>query len=427
MIMSGSIFLTNIHKQFKIYPSKKHRVLEALTFFKGKYCHPFHALNDVSFQISPGETIGIIGKNGSGKSTLLKIICGIVVPTSGEVKVDGRISALLELGAGFNPEFTGRENIYFTAAILGIEKSKIKAQIPKIIEFANIGEYIDQPVKSYSSGMFVRLAFSVSIHVEPDILIIDEALSVGDMNFQNRCFKKFNEFRKNGKTILFVTHSMDTVLKYCDRAILLDKGQKVFEGSPKEAVDIYKRIEVSLPAFASDHEKILNAEDVGSLFPLSSEAQSYGDGSATIKNWGITNENSEPIKSILSDELFEIRFEVEFHEKVSHPIFAYSIKDNKGLEITGTNSSFLRVASGEFQIGQIARLKFTQKLSLAGGPYWLSLGCTNFEPDFKVHHRIYDVFSFEALAHRSTVGFFDPMSEFKVTVDNQEDIDQGSL
>ncbi len=197
-------------------------------------------MNDVSFQVGQGETVGIIGTNGSGKSTILKIITGVLNPTDGEVKVNGRISALLELGAGFNMEYTGIENIYLNGTMIGFTKEEIDEKLQDILDFADIGDFVNQPVKTYSSGMFVRLAFAVAINIEPEILIVDEALSVGDVFFQTKCYHKFEEFKKMGKTILFVSHDLGSIGKYCDRVVLLNKGVKLAEGKPKDMIDLYK-------------------------------------------------------------------------------------------------------------------------------------------------------------------------------------------
>ena len=207
--------------------------------FGKKYHQEFQALRDVSFEVKKGECIGILGRNGSGKSTLLQLLCGVLPPTEGTVKVNGRISALLELGAGFSPQFTGRENVYMNGAIMGFTKEEMDDRFDAIAGFADIGEFIDQPVRTYSSGMYVRLAFSVAINVDPDILIVDEALAVGDAKYQAKCFRKFEEFKKKNKTILFVTHSTEQIVRHCDKAILINDGKKVSEGKPRDISNHY--------------------------------------------------------------------------------------------------------------------------------------------------------------------------------------------
>ena len=235
-----AIQVEHLSKMYKLYNKPSDRLKEALGM-KVKVREHF-ALNDVNFQVSRGETVGIIGTNGSGKSTVLKIITGVVSPTKGEVKVDGRISALLELGAGFNGEYSGLENVYLNGTMIGFSKEEIDSKLDDILTFADIGDFIYQPVKTYSSGMFVRLAFAVAINIDPDILIVDEALSVGDVFFQAKCYRKFEEFKQKGKTIVFVSHDLNSISRYCDRVILLNKGNILDEGDPKKIVDLYKKI-----------------------------------------------------------------------------------------------------------------------------------------------------------------------------------------
>nr|WP_130837446.1 ABC transporter ATP-binding protein [Lachnoclostridium sp. Marseille-P6806] len=236
-----AIRVTGLNKMYKLYPHNRDRVADALGF-KGAHYTEHMALENVDLTVYRGETVGIIGTNGSGKSTILKIITGVLNPTSGDVAVAGRISALLELGAGFNLEYNGIENIYLNGTMIGFSEQEIADKIDAILDFADIGEYVYQPVKTYSSGMFMRLAFAVAINIEPEILIVDEALSVGDVFFQAKCYHKFEEFKKQGKTVLFVSHDLSNISKYCDRVVLLNRGHKLGEGSPKEMIDIYKQV-----------------------------------------------------------------------------------------------------------------------------------------------------------------------------------------
>ena len=237
-----AISVANLDKVYKLYDKPSDRVKEALHLTRKKKHTQHYALKDVSLTVKQGETVGIIGTNGSGKSTILKIITGVLNPTKGDVTVNGRISALLELGAGFNMEYTGLENIYLNGTMIGFSEKEIDEKLQDILDFADIGEFVHQPVKTYSSGMFVRLAFAVAINIEPEILIVDEALSVGDVFFQAKCYHKFDEFKEMGKTILFVSHDLSSISKYCDRVILLNKGTKLGEGTPKEMIDIYKQV-----------------------------------------------------------------------------------------------------------------------------------------------------------------------------------------
>jgi len=236
-----AIKVDNVTKIYKLYDKPIDRLKEMLDFRKKSYHSDHYALRDISFEVKKGESVGIIGTNGSGKSTILKIITGVLNPTTGNVEVKGRISALLELGAGFNMEYTGIENIYLNGTMMGYSKKDIDERLKEIVNFADIGEFINQPVKTYSSGMFVRLAFAVAINIDPEILIVDEALSVGDVFFQAKCYKKFQEFRKAGKTIIFVSHDLSSISKYCDKAILLNKGIFIEEGKPNNVIDTYKK------------------------------------------------------------------------------------------------------------------------------------------------------------------------------------------
>jgi len=234
------IEVSHLFKRYKLYKSKKYRAIEALFPFLDKYHTDFYSLKDINLNVKKGEIIGILGKNGSGKSTLMKVISGVTVPTSGSIRTTGNIVPLLELGSGFHPEFTGFENIYFYTAILGYPKEKIKRKLQEIIDFAAVGEFIDQPVKNYSSGMKSRLAFSVSINIDPDILILDEVLSVGDGEFKEKSYQKMREFFNRDKTILYVSHSMGSVRELCTRAILLEKGELILDGPPAEVIEYYE-------------------------------------------------------------------------------------------------------------------------------------------------------------------------------------------
>ena len=249
-----AIEVDNVQKIYKLYDKPSDRMKEAFGFGKKKKHKLHYALKGVDMKIYQGETVGIIGTNGSGKSTILKIITGVLNPTSGRVLVNGRISALLELGAGFNMEYNGIENVYLNGTMMGFSEKEIEAKLPEILSFADIGDYVYQPVKTYSSGMFVRLAFAVAINIEPEILIVDEALSVGDVFFQAKCYHKFEEFKKMGKTIVFVSHDLSSISKYCDRVYLLNQGNILGEGSPKAMIDTYKRV---LP----DSGRIANVPD----------------------------------------------------------------------------------------------------------------------------------------------------------------------
>ena len=414
-----AIEVKDLTKVYQLYNNPKDRIKEALNPFKKSYHHDFYAMSNVSFNINKGETVGIIGKNGAGKSTLLKMITGVLTPTNGEIKTKGKISSLLELGAGFNPEMTGLENIFLNGTLMGFSKEEMESKVDAILEFADIGEFIHQPVKMYSSGMFARLAFSVSINVDPDILIVDEALSVGDMAFQMKCYKKFQEFQEQKRTILFVTHALDTVIRYCTRGIVIDDGKLIHDSRPKEAVDVFKKIltnryygETDSPKEAITKEKIESKELLKSNFEQSSELDIYGNGKADIIDYGITDKKGNPTAILDFNDYFNIVMKVKFNQNIDDPIFAFTIKDSKGLEITGTNTMMKHKVTGSYKSGEVISVKFTQKANIQIGKYALSLGCVNLnESGIDVNSRIYDAILFEVIGLEQMVGFYDLKSE----------------
>lgn len=421
-----AISVNHISKVYKLYDNPMDRLKESLGLSRKKKYKEHYALNDISFEIKKGETVGIIGTNGSGKSTILKIITGVLNPTVGNIQVDGRISALLELGAGFNGEYTGLENVYLNGTMLGFSREEIDARLQDILDFADIGEFIHQPVKTYSSGMFVRLAFAVAINIDPEILIVDEALSVGDIFFQSKCFRKFEEFKERGKTILLVSHDLSSISKYCDRVILLNKGNKVSEGSPKVVVDEYKKIlanksegvetEVEEEAIDTPDQQVQNEQnDKFSIknnwsksFPLNPEFIEYGTGKAEILDFLIRDCNGNITNLIEKDTEFEIEMKVKFHDVVSEPIFAYTIKDIRGTDLTGTNTMYENVPVREMHKDDVQEVVFRQKMTLQGGEYMLSLGCTGYcDGDFEVFHRLYDICNLSVMSAKNTIGFYD--------------------
>ena len=417
-----AISVEHLDKMYKLYDKPMDRLKESLGLTKKKKYREHYALHDVSFEVRRGETVGIIGTNGSGKSTILKIITGVLTPTEGEVRVNGRISALLELGAGFNMEYSGLENVYLNGTMIGFSKEEIDAKLDDILSFADIGEFIHQPVKTYSSGMFVRLAFAVAINIEPEILIVDEALSVGDVFFQAKCYRKFEEFKKQGKTILFVSHDLSSISKYCDRVVLLNQGVKRAEGTAKEMVDLYKKLLVGL-----DGEEEIQAEEPAAEtgkameqtwerpFALNPQVLDYGNKDGEIVDFTICDENGLPTNTIEKGTDFTIRMRIRFLRRVESPIFAYSIKDLKGTEITGTNTMYEDADVGPKEPGDVAEVSFRQKMTLQGGEYLLSLGCTGYKDgDFQVFHRLYDVCNITVLSTKNTVGFYDMFSKVEV-------------
>ena len=395
-----AIAVENVSKIYKLYDRPRDRMLEALGLSKQKKYHEKYALSDVSFHVKKGECVGIIGTNGSGKSTILKIITGVLNQTSGNVAVKGRISALLELGAGFNMEYTGLENIYLNGTMNGFSEEEIDAKLQDILDFADIGDYVKQPCKTYSSGMFVRLAFSVGINIEPEILIVDEALSVGDVFFQAKCYHKFEEFKQMGKTIIFVSHDLSSIAKYCDRVILLDQGVKLGEGAPKEMIDDFKRVLVG--QYQSPEEKVetksfLEDEEIQEAVRKKEKKQEdaktleYGTKQAVIEEIYLTDDNGTKSNAIIKGMNFGIHMRVRFQDDIPAPIFAFTVKNVKGTEITGTNTMFEKAFLEPVKAGAVKEITFKQRMTLQGGDYLLSFGVTGYDGnDFQVYHRLYD-------------------------------------
>lgn len=424
--MDSVIEIKNISKIYNLYNKPSDRLKEALFSRKSRHTE-FAALNDVSFNVNKGEILGIIGKNGSGKSTILKIITSVLTPTSGECIVKGKIAALLELGAGFNMEYTGIENIYLNGQMIGFSKEEMDKKLQAIIDFADIGEHIYQPVKTYSSGMFARLAFSVAISVDPDILIVDEALSVGDVFFQNKCYRRFEEFRERGKTILFVTHDMGSVIRYCNRCVLLNAGKKVAEGKPQEMVDLYKRImvgqwneneESSEEASSIQSSNVKNDQLWKDQISTNPDIEVYGDGRADIIDFGIFSDTGDIGNNVYKGDYYSVKMRVRINEDNLNPIFAFKLRDIKGTELTGTNTMLEDIDTSQCKKGDIVTITFRQKQYLQPGQYLVSLGCTAFEGDqFVVYCRNYNCCVLGVVAQKGTIGIFDSESEVSVSVE----------
>ena len=418
----AAIRVEHLSKRYKLYNRPSDRLREALGMKVKVQEH--YALKDLNFEVRRGETVGIIGTNGSGKSTVLKIITGVVSPTKGRVAVDGRISALLELGAGFNMEYSGLENVYLNGTMIGYTKEEIDERLDEILAFADIGEFVHQPVKSYSSGMFVRLAFAVAINIDPDILIVDEALSVGDVFFQAKCYRKFEEFKKQGKTIVFVSHDLNSISRYCDRVILLNQGTILEEGDPKKIVDRYKQILVHKEELPDEPEPDKQEEGAKKSFdrpfPRNPEVLEYGDKEAEIADFTIEDAHGTATNTIQKFEWFNIRMKVQFHEDIDEVIYAFTIKDMRGTEITGTNTMFEKIPVEPQKKGSTQVISFRQKMNLQGGEYLLSLGCTGYRGgEFTAFHRLYDVCSITVVASKNSVGFYDMDS--RITIEDETD------
>ncbi len=444
-----AVQVEGVSKVYRLYDRPIDRLKESLSITHKNYHKDFFALNHISFKVKKGETMGIIGTNGSGKSTILKIITGVLTPTAGTVQVEGVISALLELGAGFNMDYTGIENIYMNGSMMGFSRKEMEAKLQDILDFADIGDFVYQPVKTYSSGMFVRLAFALAINVEPEILIVDEALSVGDVFFQSKCYRRMEEIRQNGTTILMVTHDMGSVIKYCDRVVLLNRGEFVAEGEPGRMVDLYKKILANQMDDLDEELAKMNdfsggmvsaGEDLEGPGPdrgagpgsrkasplaggkhqgfmkehitINANRTEYGDKRAEIYDLGMFDERGNLTNLLLKGEYFTIREKIRFYADLQAPIFTYTIKDKKGTDLSGTNTMFEGAEIKPVKAGDEYEVAFRQKMTLQGGEYLLSMSCTGFEQgEHTVYHRLYDVANITVISNKNTVGVYDMESQ----------------
>jgi lipopolysaccharide transport system ATP-binding protein len=383
-----AIAVKNISKAYQVYDKPQDRLrqfaltrLQKLTGIKARsYYRDFWALKNVSLEVKKGDTVGIVGRNGSGKSTLLQIICGTLKPTSGEISINGRIAALLELGSGFNPEFSGRENIFLNGSILGVSEDELTARFDDIVTFADIGEFIDQPVKAYSSGMAVRLAFAVAINISPDILIVDEALAVGDAAFQRKCIRKIRELSDIGVTLLFVSHDAETVKKICNEALYLAKGSAIKFGAAKEVCISYERdlfgasrnAETAIPEV-----KTHSAEHVQGAFAqelLQTNEKTYGDGRAQIIDVSITNELHQRTNILAPNSSYVFSYRALFLEPVTQPVFGIKITNREGICIFGANTQNHSISRRSFAKGDEVEIRFHIANHLGPGIYYLTCG-----------------------------------------------------
>lgn len=430
--MSDTVIkISNLVKEYKMYSNKKDRLLEAVLPGYKKHS-TFRAMDNLDLEIRKGEVLGILGKNGAGKSTLLKMITGVVSPTSGTLKVNGKISSLLELGAAFNPELTGYENIYQHGQVMGLTDKEIKEKEQEIIDFADIGEHLSQPVKTYSSGMFARLAFACAINVDPDILIVDEVLSVGDMAFQLKCFKKFEQFKNKGKTIIFVTHNINDVLTNCNRAIILENGKKTFDGTVKDGVNRYKKIIVGIdPDEAERKEKEKQEKIKASKAQVTESVDGelwknkmnqnpnmieYGTEEAEVIDYGVFDGEGNLVTTFDNGDEITFKSKVKFFTEVKDPIFTMTIKDFTGKDIAGTNTNIEKVITGTFNKDDVAIVEFIQKVPVAPGKYTLSFSCTkyNLSGELEALSRKYDAILVEVITTKNTVGIIRLDSNIRV-------------
>ncbi len=386
--LSPVIEVKGVTKCYETYRKPIHRLWQSLLGGEAngtkKWCDEFWALKGIDLTVGKGETVGIVGRNGSGKSTLLQIIASILQPTEGAVATTGRISALLELGAGFNPEFTGMENARLNASIMGLSREEFHQKLPDIVEFCGLGDFLHRPVKTYSSGMFVRLAFAVAINMNPDILIIDEALAVGDVRFQRKCFRRLDDLKASGVSILFVTHSTDSVIKYCDRAIMLDEGELKMTGSPKDVVQAYLEmmfdsdIEASAPVTIDPENYSVDFDptvDHCLAQPTyNANEHRWGDGRAKICNYEVIC-NGERCTGLVKrgDEIL-IRMSVLFYQEMDDIIYGITVKTNDGNAVYGTNSRLTGSLPTYQNGGDLVSFEYKLTMNLLAGDYFISLG-----------------------------------------------------
>jgi len=379
----------------------------------------FWALDDVSFDVQRGECLGLIGPNGAGKSTLLKLLNGITLPDRGMIKISGRVGALLELGAGLHPLLSGRENIRINGVLRGLSETEIDARYDKIIEFADLGDFIDGPVKHYSSGMYVRLGFAIAVHINPDIFLVDEALAVGDALFQARCFAKLRELKANGTTIIFVTHSLDLVSAHCSRALLLDKAKVVTQGASKDVVDHFNcllRMKGAPPTLgkpagfeASADSNQPHQTAWARLFRTNPGAHRYGSRRSEIIETGIFSTGGLAVQVLERNAEYLIRVKIRHNENMPSAIVSFVIKDPQGTVLCGTNTLFQNASMGHKRAGDVDVVTFRQRIRLNPGEYLLSVGSQELAPDgYVVHDLQMDQLAFQVVGQELRHGIFDP-------------------
>jgi ABC-type polysaccharide/polyol phosphate transport system ATPase subunit len=384
-----AISVRSLSKKYQLYETPKHRLKEALHPFKKKYHREFWAVRDVSFEVGRGETFGIIGRNGSGKSTLLQMICGILTPTRGNVHISGSVAALLELGAGFNLEFTGKENVYINGAITGFSRQEIDARFDDIAAFADIGKFIDQPVKTYSSGMYVRLAFAVAINVDPNILVVDEALSVGDVFFQQKCYAQIRKIQASGTTCLFVSHDTATVQHLCDRVLFLEHGKTMFLGDPEEAVSRYfssigKRAapkpkaaeKVEPEAVSRSDGDMMTPEEIMAHNILDQAKSRHGTGGVEVVGLTVTDKTGRHTLQVEMMETLTFHLLLRAKQQIIKPTSGIHLYDRLGNLVFAAGSSNLLHRLPSLSIGQELVVKFVLVLSVQSGEYVFSVGCS---------------------------------------------------
>jgi len=384
------VLVQNVSKLYKLYRRPADRLREALPFNKCQFHSDFWALRDIGFQVEKGETLALVGPNGSGKSTLLQIVAGILQPTQGRVLTRGRIAALLELGAGFNPEFTGRENVFLNGEIMGLSRAEIERAMPSIEAFAEIGEFIARPVKEYSSGMYVRLAFATAIHVDPEILIVDEALAVGDAVFANRCVRKFEELRERKITVLFVSHDLGLVKQLSNRAILLLNGRIEAQGSPSDVINRYIGLVLEKQQARQEKQQRFEA------------SYRHGDGVGEILGVDLLNAAGQPVTAVEGGEAVTVRVRSRFHHPACDPMVGILIRNRIGMDVYGTNTRIEKKNLGTYQPGEELEVDFHFACWLTPQPYTLTVATQS--SDGSSHDWLDDVISFDVVDTRVAAG-----------------------
>lgn len=423
MLSDIAIRARGLSKCYPIFDRPEDRLKQMLSFGRRKYYREFWALREVSFEVRKGEAVGIIGRNGSGKSTLLQIICGTLTPTSGVVQANGRIAALLELGSGFNPEFTGRENIYMNGTVLGLTKEEIRARFNDIVSFADIGNFIEQPVKTYSSGMYARLAFAVAINVDPDILVVDETLSVGDEAFQRKCLARIKQIRENGGTILFVSHATSTIVEVCNRAILIDQGERLITADPKTAVSLYQKMLYARPERLAAVRAEIKEKDISvqplAIYPrkesdlqnvparvilreadfdpglVSKSILEYPSHGCTISDVHFRTLDGRRVNVLVPERSYQYRYSVTFSRTARQVGFGMMIKTVNGIELAGTRTHFHGEGIYEIPEGTELFVTFEFKNFLLPGTYFTNAGVDGVvDEEHRFLHRILDAVMF---------------------------------
>lgn len=450
-----AIEINQVSKFYKLYDAPKDRLKEALSLFGKKYHKEFYALQDIDLKIHRGEILGVVGKNGSGKSTLLKLVSGVLQPNAGSISVDGKISALLELGAGFNPEFTGRQNIYFYATILGLTNAEIDKKLEDIIAFADIGDFIGQPLKSYSNGMRARLAFAVAVHIDPEILILDEVLAVGDALFRRKCFAKMEEFFKAGKTIIYVSHDANSVNQLCSRAVLLHQGRIILDGEPKEVTKYYEKLLFSkqdghaaivadltaetktqtkvsgagAPAIAKHSDQLdklaLKPFLIDGLNPKSTVF--YKDFDVVIQESYFLALSGEKVNCFVFGEPYRFKAKVLFNCDAQDVAFGFVIKDVRGQKVSSLESKKqydYGVFIPKIREGSVIDIDIVFPCLFVNGDYFIDLGVSSFKNDQVILSRGVDLSMFRVINNELySAGFVDIISNMKVQVDGQPAIE----